>query len=349
MIFDFIDKNNIRTQSKIGQVMRVDNVIVRLDANDIESAKKIIDFIHRTPYLRDGMNKVNPFIPTINGIGYMKERGNSYNSDLTDYIVEYINNCKKTRHDANAADFKAFLEQCKRNNHVLNRELDTFDDSLLEVFNNAYYGRKTPDLSVVNSVDRRMGAEEKNALITETIKATYFKYGIGQVQTALYEAATNNNYIYFTNNGDKKCRDRMQRSVKPQDIIAFINNMSKKSKTSLKGKIIEVCAKMFPLDSCVILDDACRCTIEKYGELQCAGAIRKYINLGDISSFSRFRGGDKSINHRENIRRLGRSILPNIMLRSLANRSIDFDPNNGQDLASFYSSVVAQELYALQR
>ena len=58
-LFDFIDREGIQHQSKVGQNMRIDNVIVRLKKGDIASANKIIDFINNNPYLRTGLNKNN--------------------------------------------------------------------------------------------------------------------------------------------------------------------------------------------------------------------------------------------------------------------------------------------------
>ena len=45
-LFDFIASENIEHESKVGEIARIDNVIVRLRKGDKTSAQKIIDFIN---------------------------------------------------------------------------------------------------------------------------------------------------------------------------------------------------------------------------------------------------------------------------------------------------------------
>ena len=60
-LFDFISSTNIEHQSKIASIIRNDNVVLRV--NSLEDAKTIIDFVNSNHYIREGMIKVNPFLP----------------------------------------------------------------------------------------------------------------------------------------------------------------------------------------------------------------------------------------------------------------------------------------------
>ena len=119
-IFDFIEKSGLKHQSKIGKQIRSDNVIIRLPINDVEGAKKVINYISSNPYLRQGMNRVNPFIPSINGVGYMTETGISYNSELSEQIADYLNILKSQgRFFGSVEEFRQYVSQNAYHSEVI--------------------------------------------------------------------------------------------------------------------------------------------------------------------------------------------------------------------------------------
>ena len=109
-LFDFIANEGIIHQSKVASFTRIDNVIVRLRKGDWESAFKIIDFINNNKYLKTGLNKNNPFVPSINGIGIMEEHGNSYNTDISQFIARYIRKKHAMGEKVNIDEFREFLK-----------------------------------------------------------------------------------------------------------------------------------------------------------------------------------------------------------------------------------------------
>ena len=95
-IFDFLEKNNIFHKSKIADVIRSDNVVVRLAEGDYDNLKLLLDFIDRDKYIKDGLNKCNPFVPTNwnkSGVGVLnidEDISKSYNETISSCIAEYI-------------------------------------------------------------------------------------------------------------------------------------------------------------------------------------------------------------------------------------------------------------------
>ena len=112
-IFDYIISQEIMHESKVSCFVRSDNVVVRLLSDDEDAAKKIIQFVLMDSFLRGGLNKTNPFVPTVNGIGFMYESGISYNAEMAYLFYMYIKNCVSKNFVPNVSHF---CEWFKRNN-----------------------------------------------------------------------------------------------------------------------------------------------------------------------------------------------------------------------------------------
>ena len=195
ILFDFLERNNISHLSKISKKLRVDNVIVRLNYNDRETAMKIINFINSNPYLKSGLNKPNPFVPTVNGIGYIQDYGFSYVSDLAHYICLYINSCRKQGlPDVNAEGFRDFLQDCKKSNVVLAAHQKEFDGIMMHNFDIAYTGIAKSLNSSIN-----LTTEQKRKILIDSLKETYRLHGIDQVKEAILQIVKYNNYASMSN------------------------------------------------------------------------------------------------------------------------------------------------------
>lgn len=92
MIFDFLDQNNISHLSKIGSVIRFDDIVIRV-FNESD-ARKIIKYINSNSYINEGLIKPNPFLYSENGIALAFDGELSCNSCLATIICEYIKNKK---------------------------------------------------------------------------------------------------------------------------------------------------------------------------------------------------------------------------------------------------------------
>lgn len=92
-LFDYISSTNIEHQSKIANKIRNDNIVVRV--NNMEDAKKVIDYVSQNSYLMEGMTRINPFLPSCNGIGITMDNSYSYNSTLCKIISNFLNQLKQ--------------------------------------------------------------------------------------------------------------------------------------------------------------------------------------------------------------------------------------------------------------
>lgn len=88
-LFDFISSTKMNHQSKIADIIRNDNVVVRVDT--LEDAQTIIDYVNSNMYLKEGIMKVNPFLPSYNGVGITMDNNYSYNSTVCKIISEFLN------------------------------------------------------------------------------------------------------------------------------------------------------------------------------------------------------------------------------------------------------------------
>ena len=91
-IFEFMAKNKIIHQSKIGSKVRFDDIVIRV--SDEESAKKIEEFVMHDPYIREGLMKPNPFAFNNGYISYVWDGDLSFNIIVSSYISGYINELK---------------------------------------------------------------------------------------------------------------------------------------------------------------------------------------------------------------------------------------------------------------
>lgn len=106
IIFDYIDKNNFTTLSKVSDIVRSDAVVLRM--SNIEDAKKVIEFVNTNQTLVSKARKVNPFLMNAGIAGVANDRKLSYNSVLTGLIADYFNECKDYN-KASLDDFKIFV------------------------------------------------------------------------------------------------------------------------------------------------------------------------------------------------------------------------------------------------
>lgn len=92
-LFDFISSTKMNHQSKIADIIRNDNIVIRVDT--LEDAQTIIDYINNNMYLKEGMIRVNPFLPSCNGVGITMDNTYSYNSTVCKIISEFLNYLKQ--------------------------------------------------------------------------------------------------------------------------------------------------------------------------------------------------------------------------------------------------------------
>jgi hypothetical protein len=354
ILFDFLERNNIPHQSKIGKKVRADNVIIRLAYDDFENAKKIIDFINKNPYLKSGLNKTNPFIPTMNGIGFMQEHGNSYNSDLASYIENYINQARsRGQKNVSAEEFKAFLENCQRNNICYSEDEDitSFDDSILNVINIAYNGGRK-ELNIVSQQNRSnnqqtLTTDQKRGLLVSALRSTYQKYNMEQVKHALIRIIKDNDYHFITNGGIRGLRDKLVANVSQSEVLEYVKAISMANSDvrflNVEDMIDVFCDRMFENEYPFVLDDICKVTLENYNEEQVAKALKSFIDEGRTDCFSRYRNGYTGVNYRSKLSMFNKQSIISTLSSSLRNKGINPYGMSVDEMCNYYAHMLSME------
>ena len=110
-IFDFCENNNIIHTSKVAKVIRNDNVVLRVKNKD--DALKVINFVNSDPYILEGRLEVNPFCINAGGVGLAIDNYNSYNSEVSSLIAQYIlfNKNNNLNYKTGYDDFVNFVER----------------------------------------------------------------------------------------------------------------------------------------------------------------------------------------------------------------------------------------------
>jgi len=216
-LFDFISSSNIAHQSKISDILRNDNLVVRV--NSLEDAETIVNFVNSNSYMKEGLIKVNPFLASYNGIGFAMDNNESYNYTLCEIINNYINYLKSINkielltvenlnqyihsiipmiEDLDLKDIYSLIEQTTKPDFQFNDFLDHANDKLSDEYN--YKRERITDPSYY---------------LEKAIKVTQMYYP-NNCEIAL-EQYLKGNANYFTNK--ERARDGLIKYVHPGNLI----------------------------------------------------------------------------------------------------------------------------------
>lgn len=157
-IFKFLADNNIKHRSKIGRVLRNDNIVIRV--YDLKEAKKLINFVNSDKFLVEGHLDVSPFCFQDGIVGLSMDNYLSYNEVVSFLISKYLED-KKVKHqldDVNCQDLYEFVQSFDMRQSFYNNEI-TFISS-------------SADLVVVNEI-RALFAK---SLVSDDINDVYRHY-----------------------------------------------------------------------------------------------------------------------------------------------------------------------------
>lgn len=126
IIFDYIDRNNFKTFSKVADMTRSDSVVLRMC--EVEDAKKIIDFVNNNEQLRSKAKPVNPFTIQDGIVGMANDRYLSYNSTVSFLISEYFKNIKDYD-QVSLQDFRKYVSKLYEDIFVNKTKLEKFKNT----------------------------------------------------------------------------------------------------------------------------------------------------------------------------------------------------------------------------
>lgn len=230
-IFDFISSTNIEHQSKIAKIIRNDNIVIRV--NKMEDAQAIINYVTNNNYLQEGIMKVNPFLPSCNGVGLAMDNDYSFNSTVTDSICEFLNILR----DKNRLD----LFTVEGLNQYIQTKIPTIQDEDLKDIYKLMYKTTSKQFTLQdfvshanNKLSDKYTSERQRILnpvyyFEQAVINTYKKYP-QNIETAILEYLKGNPN-YFTN--DEKSRDGLKKYVNPGDVINIM-------RSKLKEKYVQI-------------------------------------------------------------------------------------------------------------
>ena len=142
-IFNYIEKNNYSTYSKVSDVVRADSIVLRMEKEN--EARDLMNFINIK--YKECAHKTNPFLVRngVVGIGY--DDLLSYNDNLSKLIAEYLKFHKKnnTLEEVSLHDFREYVKFMYhsnfkdingiRNFDMNNRTTNTFDSNSQKILN----------------------------------------------------------------------------------------------------------------------------------------------------------------------------------------------------------------------
>ena len=275
LLFDGINNMHIKHSSKLADTIRSDNTIVWLDVNDTDSAMKIIGFVNNNFQRGKSLNSVNPFVPTINGIGFTYCVGDSYNSEISNIMSMYINNCINNKKSPKIMEF---YEQIK--NSSISSELKyTFMCAMGDIRKVGYSLNNFENIPIIEEVKEKvdLSFEEKEKIFMNAVFATYNKYGFLQVNTAISNAINNNNYRFFTN-GDRGYRKQLALNVTREEIVSFVTKYVDNGKKDISGNDVDIfCYKLFGKKLLETINKVCLYTLDKEGEERLKEILKSMI------------------------------------------------------------------------
>ncbi len=185
----------------------------------------------------------------------------------------------------------------------------------------------------------------------EGLRATYQKYGMVQIKTALIKIIKEDNYIYVSNGGNNMYRERIKENISSSEVFNIINNIINVKPYmkffKLEDKINAFCNKLFSNDLPFLLDDICKVTLSNYSEFQVQRALEEFIKSGKVDYFSRFKDGNTDVNYRDKLKMFDRKSFPRVIISALNNKGIDTRNIPYQDICKTYAKALAQEQITL--
>ena len=350
-LFAFISSLGIKHTSKVDQELSSDGVIVRVSKNDVGEAIKIIDFVNSDPYIKSGLLKPNPFIPTVAGVGMMVDYGRSFNKIMSENICHYINFQKSK---GQRPDIREFYNMYIKNasekvpGNVTSRMVATDIKDAFEIA----CGIKPREIEGYIPPAEPLTLDQKRSLFIDAVKGTYNRYGIDQVWAAIREIINHNNYDLIINGSSIiNYRETLQKNVSPKDAEIFVRTtMEKLNPDNAKKPIDELILLFinffFGRDIFLRLYESCALTYEKHGADWLKGAIYTYMKDGDAIGFSRYIDDeDTTVNYRETVIRMGQAEFIVAMKKYLNYMGISTISLNEFELIDAYVEMIERSKY----
>lgn len=339
-IFGFLEKENIKHHSKVADEFRSDGIVIRLKYDDIESLKKLSDFVENDAYIQEGILKTNPFTPTIGSMAVIKDNGGSYNKRISisiDLFLEKIN----LKEPIEIKDFVKYATAL-----FLKYDEEIWSEALLSAYDSKYtFKNLVDDNSLEYVID-----DDKFNRFEQAIIVTYEKYGAQQALSAIKESLTGNFNLFprYTKDNKNEVRRYIIDNLTADDIKNHIMKME-----NINGPIDDdiiisyFCCILYKYKG-QIFDTALKATVAKFRNDQESVKIRirKYRDQGKPEEFTSYGlDTEKKVNYRKSVvENIKPEEVMDVIKSILDVKGIEWLGMNQEELLEEYSRIVLKEL-----
>ena len=293
-LFDFIAREDIHHNSKIGKKIRNDNVVVRV--SNMEEAIKVIEFVKNDPYIQDGLMNTNPFTINVSGVGIAKDGYRSYNSELCNHLGKFINILvsKGRIEDLNISTFHEYLDTVRdfgdKDLQLITKiqsEVTSGRKLSLDDFRNIIEGK-----DIEQSID-------KEEIFKKVVKITFDKHGMNHTINAIARFRYNGSDVGFTRDNGARYELTINK-ITIDDVNKFLNDFNTKEGNVIEDYINNIVGKKNSLFN--IIENAYKETLYKHGDRQAGVALENYIFYGEtkyITNNNYARDNIKKLKHSE--------------------------------------------------
>ncbi|MBQ4584426.1 MAG: hypothetical protein IJA94_06020 [Bacilli bacterium] len=348
----------------------INNVVISIANEHPEIMNAIKDYIVRElPY---ALINDNPFIMTIDGVGFSPVGGVSnssyignqrlaYSSGLkgvASLIAEIINYLKKNR-----VSDTIFLNEFKK---IWNKCV--IDESAYKKLFEGTGEYKYFKSSVYDVPPKVEDKNHKKEIFLSALRYTYEKHGIEWIRDNLSSGFSGDYHWISRGNGRYSLRALMIENVSGLEFnqyyeeILAINNFKKNEEvksneltedTMIFSKIDEEIINqkndlfidaVFGNENIVLLEQTSLVTLNKHGNEQLAFAINEFVKRGIANGFTRFKSVDDKVNYREYLNRFNQESIIKTMMKSLGLRGIDTSVLSLEDIINVYTDILSNSL-----
>lgn len=278
-LFDFISKEGIIHNSKIGKKIRNDNIVVRV--SNLEEAEKVINFVKNDRYIQEGLLNTNPFTINVDGVGIAKDGIYSYNNELCNSLAKFINILvgHNRLNDLNINTFHEYLEKAKN-----------FGDKDLQMITNLQSiitsGKKLDFNDFKNIINDNYIYKDtlnKEEIFKNVVRLTYNKYNLEWTKNAIIRYRYNGDDSGFTRDNGARY-ELLKNNISIQDVNNYLNK--KNSENIIEDYINNVVGINKSNNEFEYIVNAYKETYIKHGKYQADGALYAFITNGDKKHFT---------------------------------------------------------------
>lgn len=286
---------NINYEVRVTSNMRNDNVVIKV--NSLEDAQMLENVI--TLNRLNGSVGVNPFLPTVNGVGMSMDNSFSYTTVLSTLLATFIDE-HPSLDDLTLANFNDFV--MKKLAELKTKPLDSKGQDLLDVYKLISLTTKEQftikdfyDFAREKEADKydyratRITAPE--FYLEQALQETQKKYPFN-LERALMEYINKGDAMFFTNN--QSARTGLSKYVSQENVLNLIKERLMAEGISVSddiGQMIKaylgVLKRHNPhLEEFGIICQAYLSTYAKYNYEQAHNALVKFIQTGFTRGFT---------------------------------------------------------------